>query len=66
MVLCRLYNDYQIDDYFGNYYYQTCKYGYEKQGRIIVSPFDTYTSKCDTIQEGQQLRNLIFEDCMFD
>lgn len=66
MELCRLYNDFQIDNYFENYYYQTCNYGYEKQARVIVSPFDTYTSKCDIIKEGQQLRNLIFENCTLD
>lgn len=66
MKLCGLYNGYQVCNYFEKYYYQTCNYGYEKKDNMIVCPLDTYTSKCDIIWEGQQLRNLNFEGCSLD
>lgn len=66
LELCRQYNEDSVSSYFENYYYHTCNYGYEKKDGLIVSPFDTYTSKCSTLPEGQQLCKLVFEDCLFD
>lgn len=66
LKLCELYSDYQVNNYFEQYYYQICNYGYEKKGNIIISPFDTYTSSCNMISEGCQLHNLVFDKKSLD